>query len=421
MKRRTFLKNAAAISAATVVSPAVAFGSKANSYVRLGIIGCGNRGTAVLSAMSRHTHSNIVAMADLFEDQLQKAKKKFDQLNAEKGLSGISKENVYKGSKAYLKLLNNNQVDAVLITTPAYAHPEILEAAVSAGKHVYCEKPVAIDVAGCERVKRTGEKAKGKMSIAVGFQIREATPYVEMVKRIQRGDIGEVINVQLYYLASAHSVKKVEGASYDEERIRNHFHFHSLSGGIVLDQAIHQLDVCNWTLGSRPLQAVGQGGRRGRPDYGTSWSNYQAMYQYPGNINVSLHSTQIGSTFGDVCARFIGTKGIAEAHYSRGVYITGENEWDSGILRAGESPSQEDIASGAFSSSLHDANKNKVKSFVNSIETGNYLNQAHEGAQSTLSAILGREAGTSGDKVTWDEMRLSNTKLNPRLDLSQFD
>ena len=420
MQRRTFLKNAAAISAVTMVSPALAFGSRANSATRMGIIGCGNRGTAVLSSMSEHTNTNIVAMADIFDDQLQKAKGTFDRLNANKGFPKIPAANMYQGPDAYKKLLSNREVDAVLITTPAYMHPEIMDAAVQAGKHVYCEKPVAPDVAGCKRVEKIGERLNGKLSIAVGFQIRQATPYVQMVKRIQRGDIGEVVNVQLYYLSSAPSIKSNGNASYDEKRIRNHYHFRSLSGGIVLDQAIHQLDVCNWAINSRPLQAVGQGGRRGRPDFGDSWSNYQVLYQYPGNINVSLHSTQIGSAFGDVCARFIGTKGIAEAHYSRGVYITGDNEWDSGILGS-PNPSQEDISSGAFSSSLHDANANKVKSFINSIETGNHLNQAKEGARSTLSAIMGREAGISEGKITWDEMYLSNSKLDPDLNFSRFD
>ncbi len=420
MKRRTFLKSAAAISAVTVVSPSVAFGSRANSAVRVGIIGCGGRGTAVISSMSKHTNTNIVAMADLLEDQLEKKKDTFDQLNSDNGFPKISRSNMYQGSEAWKKLLDNQEVDAVLISTPAYVHADYMEAAVQAGKHVYCEKPVAPDVAGCKQVKQIGERLNGKVSIAVGFQIRQATPYVEMVKRIQRGDIGEVINVQLYYLSSAPSIEEAKSNSYDEKRIRNHFHFRALSGGIVLDQAIHQLDVCNWAINSRPIQAIGQGGRRGRPDFGDSWSNYQVLYQYPGNINVSLHSTQIGSAFGDVCARFIGTKGIAEAHYSRGVYITGENEWDSGIL-GGPNPSQEDISSGAFSSSLHDANENKVKSFINSIQTGNHLNEAKEAARSTLSAVLGREAGISEGKVTWEEMYLSNSKLDPQLNLSQFD
>jgi len=419
MQRRRFLKNAAAISALTMVTPRIAFGSNANSAIRVGIIGCGSRGTAVLSAMSQHTNTNIIAMADLFSEQLEKAKEKFDQLNADKGFPGIQRGNMYQGSKAYQDLLNNQDVDAVLISTPAYAHPEIMEAAVAAGKHVYCEKPVAIDVAGCKRVERIGKRLNEKVSVAIGFQIREATPYIQMVRRIQRGDIGDVVNVQLYYFSSLFPPDKSID-NYDKGRILNHFHFQALSGGILVDQAIHQIDVCNWTLQSHPIQAIGQGGRRGRPDYGDSWSNYQVIYQYPGDVNVSLHSTQLGPTFGDVCARFIGTKGIAEAHYSRGVYITGENEWDSGVLRSGES-SQEDVASGTFSSSLHDADKNKVKSFIDSINTGNYLNQTHEGAKSAFSAILGRKAGMSREKVTWDEVRLSNTKLNPSLNLSQFD
>ena len=419
MKRRTFLKNTGALSAMTLVSPTIAFGSKANSAIRLGIIGCGKRGTAVISAMAKHTNSNIIAMADLFDDQLQKAKATFDKLNVDNGFPAVETNNMYQGSDSYRELLNNQDVDAVLITTPAHFHPDYLEAAVDAGKHVYCEKPVAPDVAGCKKVEKTGKRLQGKVSVAVGFQIREATPYVEMVKRVRRGDIGDVINVQLYYLSSGLSFTSLKDVSYDEERIRNHYQFRALSGGILVDQAIHQLDVCNWALKKRPVQAIGMGGYNGQPDYGDVWSHFQVLYQYLGDVNVSLHSTQLGPAFGDVCARFIGTKGIAEAHYNRGVYISGENEWDSGILRTTD-PSQEDISSGVSSSSLHDANANKVKSFINSIRMKNYLNQAQDGATSALSAILGRNAGLSGGKITWDEMRLSNERLQPGLDLSQF-
>jgi hypothetical protein len=134
---------------------------------------------------------------------------------------------------------------------------------------------------------------------------------------------------------------------------------------------------------------------------------------------VSIHSTQSGKEFGDVCARFIGTKGIAEAHYNRGVYISGENKWDSGVVR-GE-PTPEQAASGAFLSSLYDANKNKVESFIKSIETKNYLNEIKQGTESTLTAILGRSAAKAQERITWDEMNLSNEKIDPMLNLEQFD
>jgi predicted dehydrogenase len=286
---------------------------------------------------------------------------------------------------------------------------------------VYCEKPVATDVEGCKRIERAGDKANGKLSVVIGFQIRHATPYVEMVKRIQRGDIGQVINVQLYYLSSASRIKPVANMASDEARIRNHFHFHALSGGILLDQGIHMLDVCNWTLQKRPLQAIGRGGRNGRAEFGDTYNHYQVLYQYPENINVSIHSTQIGPVFGDVCARFLGTKGIAEAHYGRGVFIEGENKWDSGILREAKELTAEQRAAGVFTSALHDANDNKVKSFISSIETGKFLNESRSGAESTLSAILGREAAISNKEIAWEQMLASNQKLETKLNLSQFD
>ncbi len=421
MKRSSFLKNSAAISAAIILKPQIVFGTKANSAIRVGIIGCGNRGGAVISSMSKHTNTNIIAMADLFEDKLKAMAPKLNELNAAKGFPAIAPANIFQGSKAYQKLSELKDVDAVLISSPAYTHPAFMEAAVAAGKHVYCEKPVATDVAGCKRIQQAGEKLNGKLSVVIGFQIRHATPYVEMVKRIQRGDIGDLINAQLYYFSSGAKVNDLKNVSADEFRIRNHYHFHALSGGILLDQGIHMLDVCNWTLKAQPIKAIGTGGNKGRPAIGDAWSNYQVLYQYPSNINVSFHSTQVGPSFGDVCCRFVGSKGIAEAHYSGGVFIKGDNEWDSGIAKSGGELTAQQQASGVFLSSLHDADEMKEKTFITSIETGKYLNEAASGAASTLSAILGRETAMSGKEMKWDDMMRSSQQFDPKLNLAQFD
>ncbi len=421
MERRDFIKSAAALSTVTILKPSTVFGSQANSAIRLGFIGCGSRGTADISSMSRNTNVNIVALADLFDDQLATAKVKMDKLNADKGFPGIKKANIYRGSKAYLELLNNKDVDAVLISAPCYTHPGFLEAAVDAGKHAYCEKPAAIDVAGCRRIEQLGERLNGKVSLAIGFQVPHATPYAEMITRVRRGDIGKVVNAQVYYLASELPIKPYKGMSYDEARIRNHFHFRELSGGTLLDQGIHMLDICNQVLQAHPLSARGAGGLNEGASFGNAWNNYQAIYQYPDNINVSYHSTQLGKQFGDVCARFIGTKGIAEAHYSGGVFITGENQWDSGVARNAGEVTAEQRAAGIFLSALHDADANKHKSFINSIETGNYLNETGRGAESTLTAILGRNAAETGEEILWDGLRFSNEEIETGLNLSQFD
>lgn len=421
IERRSFLKKVAALSSLTILDPRIVFGSQANSAIRVGIIGCGQRGTTVISSMSQNTNTAIVAMADLFDDQLQRAGSTLNQLNAAKGFPAIKNSNIYQGSKAYLRLLENKDVDAVLISSPAYTHPEFMEAAVDAGKHVYCEKPVAPDVAGCKRVEKVGEKLNGKLSVVIGFQIRYASPYVELIKRVQQGSIGDVINAQLYYFSSGAQVHKRDNASDDEFRIRNHFHFQALSGGILLDQGIHMIDICNWALKGHPVQAVGSGGDKNGPGFGDTWNNFQVIYQYPNDINMSFHSTQVGPHFGDVCCRFLGTKGIAEAHYSGGVFINGENKWDSGIAKGDDELTPEQQAAGIFLSSLHDADANKEKAFIASIETGKHLNETKSGAESTLTAVLGREAALSQKKMTWNEIVASNQKLDPKLNLSQFD
>ncbi|CAN5305237.1 Gfo/Idh/MocA family oxidoreductase [soil metagenome] len=422
MQRRTFIKTTATVSAFSILKPSIVFGSNANSAIRMGVIGCGNRGTAVISSVSANTNSNIIAVADLFQDKLQTAEKNFNQLNAAKSFPVLNKSNIYQGSKAYMRLLDNKDVDAVLISSPAYSHVGFLEAAVAAGKHVYCEKPVATDVDGCKRVMEVGEKLNGKQSVVIGFQIRYASAYVEMVNRIQRGDIGELLTVQLYYFSSGTPVVAMNNnASYDEMRIRNHYYFRAMSGDILLDQGIHMLDVCNWALKAHPINAVGRGNMKGRQNLGDAFSNFQALYQYPNDINVSMHSTKVGPQFGDVCCRFIGTKGSAEAHYSGGVFINGNNKWDSGIARTDSELTPQQQAAGVFNSSLHDADANKEQAFIKSIETGNYLNETRSGAESTLTAILGREAATTQREMTWDEVYFSGEKLDPKLDLSQFD
>jgi len=136
---------------------------------------------------------------------------------------------------------------------------------------------------------------------------------------------------------------------------------------------------------------------------------------------VSIHTTKLGPKFGDVCCRFIGTKGTAEAHYSGGVFINGENKWDSGIAKQDSELTPQQQASGVFLSSLHDADANKEQAFINSIETGNYLNETRSGDESTLTAILGRESATARKEMTWDEIYFSNERLDPKLNLYQFE
>ncbi|HAH22528.1 MAG TPA: gfo/Idh/MocA family oxidoreductase [Prolixibacteraceae bacterium] len=422
LNRRNFIKGAAAISAFTILKPMTVFGTRANSAIRMGIIGTGGRGLSVIGTMSANNNIHIAAAADLFEDKLTAGVMELNSMNQKKGFPEISISNLFVGSNAYLQLLGSKDIDAVLISSPAYTHPEFLEAAVEANKHIYCEKPASVDVAGCKRVEKAGVRADGKLSIVIGFQIRYASPYVEMVKRIQEGAIGELMNAQLYYLSSGSAFKPFPNVVEDELRIRNQYKFTALSGGILLDQGIHMIDVCNWALQSSPVSARGFGGRKGAISYGDTWSNFEVAYQYPGDINVSLHCSQVGTTFGDVCARFVGTKGIAEAHYSGGVFIEGVNAWDSGILRNTQTVLSPDlIAKGATGQALFDSDKNKGQSFIQSIESGNYLNQTIQASTSTLSAILGRYSAIHNEQTTMEDVRFTDEHLDAGINWGQFD
>ena len=195
-----------------------------------------------------------------------------------------------------------------------------------------------------------------------------------------------------------------------------------MSGGILLDQGIHMIDVCNWASYRAVLcQLAVLEGKKEPSAMGT----HGAIFRWPinmGDINVSLHCSQVGTTFGDVCARFVGTKGIAEAHYSGGVFIEGVNAWDSGILRNAQTVLSPDlIAKGATGQALFDSDKNKGQSFIQSIESGNYLNQTAQGSTSTLSAIMGRNSAITNREITMEEVRYSDEHLDAGINWEHFD
>lgn len=225
MNRRNFIRNVSALSTLTILKPEIVFASNNNSAVRVGLVGCGNRATGILGSMSENTNIRITALADLFEDKLQKGIVFANGLNQKKGYTPIGKNNTYSGYDAYLRLLESKDVDAVVIASPGYSHPQMLEDTVAAGKHVYCEKPLAIDADGCQQIIRTARNIRGRLSAFDGFQVKYATPYVEMAQRIKRGDIGEIVTVQLYYFSSGAPIIPHDEMSYDEMRIRNHYYF----------------------------------------------------------------------------------------------------------------------------------------------------------------------------------------------------
>ena len=265
--RREFVGVTAAAAGITILKPSLVFGTQANSAVRLGLLGCGGRGLGVTSGFVKNTGAVVTAVADLFADNLEAGKKRLDEAAAAAGKPAIAPGNAFKGLRSYEALFSSKDVDAVYIASPPWFHPAHGEAALAAGKHVYLEKPVGVDVPGCKRVMALGEKARAKkLSLAVGFQIRHASPYVELAKRIHEGQIGSAVSGQIHYFASAINRPDWPAASPAERRLRNWVHDKALSGDIIVEQNVHIIDVTNWLLKGHPVKAVGSGGRAGRTD-----------------------------------------------------------------------------------------------------------------------------------------------------------
>src|SRR5437773_4841311 len=176
--RRKFIGVAAVTAGAMLLKPSLVLGTAANSAVRVGLLGCGGRGTEDASNMVDTGGARVVALADMFQDQLDNAKKHFDEMQQGKGYAAIDASQIFVGPKAYQQMAASKEVDAVVIATPPYYHPQHLEAIVGAGKHVYVEKPVAVDVPGALKVIEIGKRAEGKLSLDVGFQIRDCPPFV---------------------------------------------------------------------------------------------------------------------------------------------------------------------------------------------------------------------------------------------------
>jgi predicted dehydrogenase len=420
MDRRNFIGQTAA-SGIMLLTSRTAFGYEANSAVRIGLLGCGSRGTTVASSFVKNTPARIVALADLFPDQLAAAKAHFDELNTSLGVPAIDPALMFRGPHAFEELAASSAIDSIQISTPPWFHVQHLDAVVAAGKHAYCEKPLGVDVAQAKQALEIGKRAEGRLSLDVGFQVRSAPPIAEVVRRIHAGDIGKIVCIAAHYNAPNAVSHANPSWSPDEFRLRNWLWDRVLSGDILVEQNIHIIDLCNWILGAHPIKATATGGRNAITHPGDTWDNYQVIYTYPDDTHLSFSSTQWGTNgFFDVTERIFGTKGITEAPYSGPVRIIGENPWAWQDSSAPASGSSTFAANGAFTDNLEFADREKDRAFIESITSGKFHNQAEAGVESALSAMLGRMAGQRGHEVTWDEQLHHGEQYEMTIDISQF-
>jgi myo-inositol 2-dehydrogenase/D-chiro-inositol 1-dehydrogenase len=417
--RREFIGTAAAVGGVMFIPAARVWGTEANSAVRVGLLGCGGRGTEDATNMFETGGARVVALADMFQDQLDVARSAFDKVQGAKGFAAIDAGQCFVGPRAFEAIAHSKEVDAIVIATPPYYHPQHLEAVVAAGKHVYCEKPVAVDVPGAKKVIEIGKRAEGKLSLDVGFQIRDCPPFVEMVKRIHGGALGNIVCGEAHYLTGYLDRPKWEKASPTERRLRNWVYDRVLSGDIIVEQNIHVIDICNWILKAHPLKVSGTGGRGGRPaSDGDVYGNYNVVFTYPGGVDVTFSSTQFAKGWWDVTERFFGTKGTSQSPYTGPLGIWGDEAWQAPLIP--EKDEKGFSATGKFTSNLEKADEEKKKLFVESITSRKFHNQAEKGVESAVSCMMARTAAYTGREVTWEEQWKSKEEWEARINLEKL-
>ncbi len=373
--RRSLLQ-AAAVPAFLYLKPATVFGSQANSAIEIGIVGCGGRGVYIGRFFLQEENVRIVAVTDPIPSQM-------DSLTGELKLGS---PRTYAGLKGHRELANS-KLDAIVIESPPYFHPEQAAAAVAAGKHLFLAKPVAVDVPGCQSIIETGRKARGRLSTWIDFQTRMRPLYQEAVLRVQRGDIGAPVVAQIAYHNSPQVVHPNPAGAPLERRLRNWNLDRRLSGEIIVEQDIHMIDVADWFLGAHPLEATGRLGFARAERQGDMADFFSVQYLYPDGVTADFIGTRFAGGYRDQCVRVQGTRGTVDSHYMGAVNIVGANPWK-----------------GAESDNTRLGAQTNARNFLESIRSGRPIDNTASAAQSNLTAILGRTAAYRRSSVTWEDM-----------------
>ncbi|MBL9078507.1 MAG: Gfo/Idh/MocA family oxidoreductase [Planctomycetes bacterium] len=393
--RRSFLKHAAA---ATAAAPWLSFGARiaGTDELKVGLIGCGGRGTgAVAQALRTDGPVRLVAMADAFADHLAGSLRDLRDDSAIASRIDVPEARCFVGFDAWQRLLASD-IDVVVLATPPHFRPAMFEAAVAAGKHVFLEKPVAVDAPGVRRVLAAAELAREKrLAVVSGLQRHHQRSYLEAMTRIHRGDLGRILFARCSWNMGGLWMHPRQPQWSDMEwQLRNWLYFTWLSGDHIVEQHVHNLDVVNWALRAHPIRARGMGGRQVRTElaYGHIYDHHAVQYEYGDGAWLFSECRQIDGCHGDVSEHLYGTDG--EAHLGGRAQITGKQPW-------------------VFEGQDNDPYQAEHDDLFASIRSGAPLNEGQMVAESTLTAILGRMATYTGRVVTWDEALQSDQRLGP--------
>jgi predicted dehydrogenase len=407
LNRRKFLHatsttvGAALIGALSVERAAHAAGS---DEIKVALIGCGGRGSgAANQALSTEGKTKLVAMGDAFRDRMDSSLRELQ--NQHKDKVQVPEENKFVGFDAYKKAIA--LADVVILATPPGFRPIHFEEAVRQGKHVFMEKPVATDAPGVRKVLAAAAEAKKKnLKVGVGLQRHHQMGYLDTIKRINDGAIGDIVNMRVYWNDGGVWVKpRQPGQTEMEYQMRNWYYFNWLCGDHINEQHIHNLDVANWVLTQQegatpedqahPLRCHGMGGRQVRTgkEYGEIFDHHAVEYEYKSGARVFSQCRHIRGCWSSVSEHAAGTKGNADVGGHR---ITGPNAWR--MERGG----------------AKDAYQQEHDDWFDAIRNDKPYNEAFRGAYSTMTSIMGRMATYSGVVVDWNEALNSEASLMPK-------
>ncbi len=410
--RRDFLKITSVATVAASVSPYIVTSHAApDDPIRIGLVGCGGRGMGAVGNAIAAAGKNVklVAIADLFPDVVEErrlALEKGVDSNGEwaKGtettdLKGVDTkldpQMCFSGWDAYKKLLAIPEINYVLLTTPPHFRPIHMKAAVEAGKNVFIEKPVAVDIPGCRMVLEAGKLAKEKkLGVLGGTQRRHSKNYQETIKRVQDGGIGKITSARAYWMQGSNKppfARKAEWSDMEYE-LRNWLYYTWLSGDIIAEQHLHNIDVINWAMGAHPVKAIGLGGRsvRTAKEYGDVYDHFTVEFEYPGGVRLTSMCCQIDGVSGKIGEDVVGTKGVSNCMN----LVKGETNF-------------------RFTGKFRNPYEQEHVDMIESIRAGEPINEAEQIAESNIAAIMGREAAYSGVSIDWDSAMESKMSLAP--------
>jgi myo-inositol 2-dehydrogenase / D-chiro-inositol 1-dehydrogenase len=381
---------------AAVTDAASALGDR---EITVALVGCGGRGTGAAAQVLKTTGPvRLVAMADAFENRLTRSLETLVEHSGKR--VDVPQENRYVGFDGYRKAIESG-ADLVILATPPGFRPAHFEHAVAAGRHVFMEKPVAVDAPGVRRVLAASAEADRRgLKVGVGLQRHHDPAYLETVARLRDGAIGELLAYRVYWNSSGVWVNpRQAGESEMTYQMRNWYYFNWLCGDHIVEQHIHNMDVANWIHGAYPVEAQAQGGREVRrgPQHGEIYDHFSVEYTYADGAVMLSQCRHIPDCWESVAEHVHGSRGTADV--SGGIIRPRGGE----VWRWREEPT--------------DPYQLEQDALLAAIRAGTPFNETENGAKSTLTAILGRMAAYSGQRVTWDQALLSNLDLSPaRLD-----